>query len=165
MVGSKKPEPDGIDREGLLRCARRIARDEAEAEDLVHEALTRAIADPNFHIISNPRAWAIKVMTREAINRWRRERRLVYGEEPEQKPAPEAEDIPDGPDISDAEVHAAIDKLKPIFSVVVRLFYFERKKQKQISETLGISEKTVSTRLHRARAGLQEILLGKKRRS
>jgi RNA polymerase sigma-70 factor (ECF subfamily) len=159
LVDSKQPDSIRIDREGLLRYARRLARAEAEAQDLVQEVFVRALALSDPESLSNPQGWALTVLGHLYIDRQKGDRRLVREDIAESTAAAvEPDSEPSYADISRSEIDAAISLLPPIFADVVRLFYFERKKQKEISQQLGVPTKTVATRLFRARERLKEIL-------
>ncbi len=54
----------------------------------------------------------------------------------------------------------AVMKLDKKYRVPLMLFYYEGYSTKEISSFLGISEKTISTRLFRAKAKLKEYLKG-----
>ncbi len=61
-------------------------------------------------------------------------------------------------DESHMELFLAVMKLDKKYRVPLMLFYYEGYSTKEISSFLGISEKSISTRLFRAKAKLKEYL-------
>lgn len=57
-----------------------------------------------------------------------------------------------------SQLHGEIEKLKPIYRIVIVLFYFEEKSIKEIARILGTFVPTVRWRLHRARRCLARQL-------
>lgn len=57
-----------------------------------------------------------------------------------------------------SELFSAVNSLEQKHRIVVHLHYFEGYSTKEIAELLSISENTVSTRLHRARAKLKKMM-------
>ena len=68
----------------LHRYCRRLTGDVWDAEDLVQETLTRALAraGQTFQAVANPRAWLFRIATNAYVDTWRR-------------PAPVPADLPD----------------------------------------------------------------------
>ena len=63
-------------------------------------------------------------------------------------------------DESHLDLFFAVMKLDKKYRVPLILFYYEGYSTKEISSFLGVSEKTISTRLFRAKAKLKEYLKG-----
>ena len=61
-------------------------------------------------------------------------------------------------DESHLDLFFAVMKLDKKYRVPLMLFYYEGYSTKEISSFLGISEKTISTRLFRAKAILKDYL-------
>jgi RNA polymerase sigma-70 factor (ECF subfamily) len=152
----------------LLRAARALTRNPAEAADLVQDTLERAFRTfDRFVPGTNARAWSMAILSRLFIDRWRQRRRQprfvdidcldlpAPPDEPEvmREPPPPCEQFT----IEDVR-HAASElplSLRRIFelSSVTRLSYGE------ISAITGIRASTVGTRLLRARRRLRAMLL------
>ncbi|WAB83499.1 sigma-70 family RNA polymerase sigma factor [Microcella daejeonensis] len=67
-------------------------------------------------------------------------------------------------EVADAEVRAALDRLRPAEAEVLRLWAWEELTPTQISVVLEISPNAVSIRLHRAKKALRAALLRDERR-
>jgi len=64
----------------------------------------------------------------------------------------------DESDLIEEKIRKAIESLPEQMSLIVKMKYLERKKQKEISHILSISENTIKTQLSRARKKLKKIL-------
>lgn len=175
-----RPSPDdAFEREALshlgslLAVATRLTRNVAEGEDLVQDALLKALrARGRFEPGTNMRAWLLRILTNTFINRYRRdglERALVD--------SPDADPLADGwvgtttleamrdpesqalrPVIA-REITAALDALPDEFRVAVLLADVEELSYKEIAEVVGCPIGTVMSRLHRGRRLLKEQLV------
>ncbi len=157
----------------LLAFARRLCRNEAEAEDLVQDTVIKAIrARKQFQPGTHLKAWLIKILRNAFINRYHRtavERSLAN--------APAADPVVEGwmshasiramrdpegfalrPELRDALV-AAIDRLPQDFKEVVLLADAEGLSYREVSEVLDCPMGTVMSRLHRARRLLKADLI------
>jgi RNA polymerase sigma-70 factor (ECF subfamily) len=153
----------------LLAVATRLTRNPAEAEDLVQDAVLKAIrAQGQFESGTNLRAWLLKILTNTFINRYRRgglERSVLDG--------PDADPLADGwvsastieamrdPEsqalrpILEAEIGKALDELPDEFRLAVVLSDVEDLSYKEIAEIMGCPIGTVMSRLHRGRRMLK----------
>lgn len=130
-------------------------RDRDRAEDAVQEALVAALAakDPP----DNVAAWVTVV----AINHVRMAHRRsgaesrAYGKLPD-----ESDQVPDDAAavVDQVTVHEAIERLPEGQQQVVTLFYYLDTSVADIASSLGVSEGTVKTQLHRARQSLAASL-------
>jgi RNA polymerase sigma-70 factor (ECF subfamily) len=157
----------------LLAFARRLCRNEAEAEDLVQDTVIKAIrARKQFQPGTHLKAWLIKILRNAFINRYHRtavERSLTHG--------PVADPVADGwmshasvramrdpeafafrPELREALV-AAIDRLPRDFREVVLLADAEGLSYREVSDVLDCPMGTVMSRLHRARRLLKAELI------
>lgn len=138
----------------LLATARAIARDEAEAEDLVQSTFERALrAAPTIRDPQAIRAWLLTVETREAMRVVRRLRRTLRLD-------PEIHELPvSGPDASESiELDEALAKLsRPIRAAVV-LHHMVGLSVRETALALGVSENTAKARLKTGLARLRECL-------
>ncbi|MXZ29838.1 MAG: sigma-70 family RNA polymerase sigma factor [Acidimicrobiia bacterium] len=158
----------------LYGAARRMARDDAAAEDLVQETYLRAYKGfDRFTEGTNLRAWLFRILTNLFINEYRRRKRrpdevelgdtdslYLYrgiGGPAGARLSRSAEDeLLDG--LTSAEVRDAIESLPESYRVAVLLADVEGFPYKEIAEILDIPIGTVMSRLHRGRKRLRETL-------
>ncbi|MEZ6194264.1 MAG: sigma-70 family RNA polymerase sigma factor [Planctomycetota bacterium] len=157
--------------DALMRTARRMTRDENDAEDLLQETLLKGFRSiDQFEPESNFRAWIFRILTNTFINEYRRRRRagpeieLDEGPEPvapEESPVVEARAGDLGPvlELVDERLRQAVLDLPPPLLDVFGLAVLEDLKYREIAEVLDIPVGTVMSRLFRARAMLKERLL------
>jgi RNA polymerase sigma-70 factor (ECF subfamily) len=146
----------------LRARARVLARTRADADDLVQATCLRALENPHrLRHDTNSYAWLLRIMHNLNIDRVRsicRERILdVAGE----LPAPALEPCPIWRTIGEDEVSRAVATLLPKYRWVWYLATVRRLPQDQIAARLGISHRTVASRLFRARAALRRLLTGR----
>ena len=158
--------------DAMYGVACRLTRNPTEAEDLVQDALVKAMrARDQFHVGTNLKAWMFRILTNTFINKYRRgglERSVLDG--------PEADPLVDGwvsastmrqlrdPEqialrpIVEGEVGRALDQLPPEFKLAVVLCDVEEFSYEEIAEIMGCPIGTVMSRLHRGRKLLQKSL-------
>ena len=138
----------------LLATARAIARDEAEAEDLVQTTFERALrAAPAIRDSRAIKAWLLTVETREALRVVRRLRRTLRLD-------PAVHELPAaGPDTSRwLELDEALGKLsRPIRAAVV-LHHMVGLSVRETAQALGVTENTAKARLKTGLTRLREYL-------
>ncbi len=138
----------------LLAAARAIARDEAEAEDLVQTTFERALrAGPAIREPLAIRAWLLTVETREALRVVRRLRRTLRLD-------PMIHELPvGGPETSESlELGEALGRLsRPIRAAVV-LHHMVGLSVRETAQALGVTENTAKARLASGLARLREWL-------
>jgi RNA polymerase sigma-70 factor (ECF subfamily) len=153
----------------LLAVATRLTRNPAEAEDLVQDAVLKALrAQGQFESGTNLRAWLLKILTNTFINRYRR-----GGLERSVLDSPDADPLADGwvsastieamrdPEsqalrpILEAEIGKALDELPDEFRLAVVLSDVEDLSYKEIADIMGCPIGTVMSRLHRGRRMLK----------
>ncbi|HEX3594615.1 MAG TPA: sigma-70 family RNA polymerase sigma factor [Polyangiaceae bacterium] len=157
----------------LLAVATRLARNRAEAEDLVQDTLVKALrAKDQYEAGTNLKAWLLKILKNTFINRYRRsglERNVLDG--------PDADPLADGwigaatlrsmrdPEaqalrpILEREINDALDSIPEEFRLIVLLADVEELSYKEIADTVGCPIGTVMSRLHRGRRLLKTRLL------
>lgn len=153
--------------------ALRLARDRAEAEDLLQEAALAAVRGfGTFQQGTNFKAWFFRVLTNCFYGRHRRsarrgqdtdlddvpelylfERSREIGLHASGDPARQVMNRLDGEDIA-----AALGRLPEEYRVVATLYFVEDFRYEQIADILGIPVGTVRSRLHRGRKLLQREL-------
>lgn len=156
----------------LFRLVRSILRDDAEAEDVVHETYIRAFTGlGKFRGESALSTWLSRIAINEAYGRLRRRRATVDCESVEATQAADAEIIPfpswaaqTDPErtMAQHEINAilerAIDALPDPFRVVLVARLIEEMSVEETASALGLRPETVKTRLHRARLLLRADL-------
>ncbi len=148
----------------LYRVALRLSGDPAVAEDLVQDAVLKALrAWGSFRPGSNVRAWLVTILRNEFINNWRRARRAPQQVDNEALPEPAdpADPDPEGrffAELVDEEVTAALDSLPDEFRDVVVLSDLEGLPYAEVAEALAIPVGTVKSRLFRGRRILKGLL-------
>jgi len=152
----------------LYNVARWLTRDAAEAEDLVQEALVKALRGfAGFEPGTNFKAWIFRILrntyltSRSGLAVVRTE---SLEEEMETGAAPEAAIDRETPEmnlmrLSDrAELEAALEELTPPLREVVLLCDVEEMKYREIAAVLEVPIGTVMSRVARARAALRRTL-------
>jgi len=148
--------------EGALRAfARRLCGSQTDANDLVQDALERALrAFETFAPGTNERAWLFTILHHAFIDRCRRaatERRGASIDDFELA-APEPTAPPAWAGISPEQLDEAVAALQDEFRAVYQLHAAESLSYQEIAERLGIPASTVGTRLNRARRKLRSLL-------
>lgn len=149
--------------EVLLRVARSLTRNDADAEDLVQDTLIRAYRAIDRFDGKHPRAWLLTILRNTHINRNRR-RRPELLRDPDGT-SRELHDVPatEVADVSieagfDAAVEAALAELDEPFRRVVELVDVSGLSYAEAAEVLGVPTGTVMSRLHRARGRIRDRL-------
>ncbi|MFO1143777.1 MAG: sigma factor-like helix-turn-helix DNA-binding protein [Amaricoccus sp.] len=130
----------------LRRYARSLARDPAEADELVRESLERALSREHAWPGENVPGWLLGVMTEVYRGRGRRER---AGPE---RSAPEAAGF------ERARLAVAIERLSAENRAVLMLVVVEGLSYPEVAVILDLPLGTVMSRLYRARAALADTL-------
>ena len=158
----------------LYTAALRMARNPADAEDLVQETFLKAYrAYDSFQAGTNLKAWLYRILTNTYINKYRKDKRrptesdlgdvedlYLYrriGSEETADASRSAEDrVLDG--LVESDIKAAVESLPENFRMPVLLADLEGFAYKEIAEILDIPIGTVMSRLHRGRKALQASL-------
>lgn len=140
----------------LLRLARGLTGDAAHAEDLVQEALVRALPRwSRIGAMADPYAYVRRMVVHEHTSWWRRFRR---------RETPTAESEPFDGAVSDPvrddrdRVWAACRRLPADQRTAVVLRYYEQLEYAEIAELTGVREGSVRSRVSRGLAVLREEL-------
>jgi len=158
----------------LYSAALRMARNQADAEDLVQETFLRGFRGfANFTEGTNLRAWLFRILTNAYINVYRAKQRR-----PVERDLADIEDLylyrrlgsletslanRSAEDqlfemLTDDEVKRALEDLPEIFRLPVLLADVEGFAYREIAEMLDIPIGTVMSRLHRGRKAMQKSL-------
>jgi RNA polymerase sigma-70 factor, ECF subfamily len=147
----------------LYRTARLLARDPAEAEDLVQEVYLEAWK--SFHRFqpgTNCRAWLFKILFHRLHHfrrRWAQAAKMTPLELPEDQNRLAAEP-PVPQEIRDEDVLRALAQLPQEFREVVLLADVHEFSYKEIAQTVRVPLGTVMSRLSRGRKLLRQELAG-----
>ena len=152
----------------LYRLAWRLTGNKAEAEDLFQELLVKAFGKLDQLLrIEEPGSWLCRIMYNLFIDERRRfaRRRMTVVDESHLPEDGFAGVAGDSDPVHDNErlqqlrrLDLALAQLSEEHRVVVLLHDTEGYKLTEIQELTGVSEGTIKSRLHRARARLREIL-------
>ena len=155
---------------GLYRYARRIAGNTADAEDLVQDAMVRALRRSALFVAGAPGPWLGTILRNAFLDACRRRqswkrlapawRRLqIEVAEQDDGGGPGAAAVALASDrYSTADVRRAVSLLSPGLRDVFCLFAFQRLSHREIGARLSLRGSTVGTRLLRARRKLRQIL-------
>ena len=151
--------------DALYNLARWLARDPIEAEDLVQETFTRALAAAHqFEAGSNLKAWLFRILRNAYLDSRRRSKteaaELQVENVDEIGSAVETVDESQAAQIRAVvadEIAQAVRALPEIWRTVV-ILDLEGLTESEMASVLGCAEGTVKSRLSRARAVLRERL-------
>jgi RNA polymerase sigma-70 factor (ECF subfamily) len=148
----------------LHRVAVRLSGNAEAAKDLVQETLYRAWRYfDQLREGSNAATWLITIMTNVFYDQLRHElvkRKAMPALEIYWEPV---ECDPTISDISDADLHSAIEELEPDLRDVVELCDLKQMKYREASELLNVASGTIGSRLTRARARLRTLITDRTR--
>lgn len=157
--------------EHLYRIAYRLTRSEAGAEDLVQDVLIKLFRiQGQVASLERPRPWIARVLYREYVDRWRRERQapltlsdVEHPDAPESlianEPDPDAN--PDNAAIQrqlGERLSQALGRLSEEHRSILVFHDVEGYTMDELCTVLSLPLGTVKSRIHRARARLRDIL-------
>lgn len=150
----------------LRRRAARMSRSHQDAEDIVHDAVVRALRSrTRMRSADTARGWLLAVVSSTFLDQARRRRVRPLQVALDDKPAlaapasAAADDEPAWADLSLDDIHAAVARLPDDCRDTFRMFALEGRDYTTIAATLGIAKGTVGSRITRARTLLRALLL------
>jgi RNA polymerase sigma-70 factor (ECF subfamily) len=152
----------------LYRVAFHLAKDPAEAEDLVQETVVRALAAyEQFDPGTNMKAWLAKILHNSFVDDYRHKKRWIAttdGMEAEDAIGQSPPDLNSGPEshalrneLTD-QVSEALKKLPEEFRIPIVLVDMADLSYEEVSTVLSCPVGTVRSRLSRARKMMQRYL-------
>ena len=142
----------------LFRAARAILRDDHEAEDVMQETYLRAFVHlDQFAGDAKFSTWITKIAVYEALGRLRRAKAHANLPDDLMNSSDNPERTAYGRELQTA-MESAIDSLPPLYRGVFVLRELEEMSVAETADCLGITDESVKTRLHRARALLRRDL-------
>jgi RNA polymerase sigma-70 factor, ECF subfamily len=144
----------------LATLARCLCGNSADADDLVQDTLERALrADSRYVERGTRRGWLATILRNRFRDRHREKaRHPVQSVTIDKLPCPEPDEPAQWEHFTEDQIAVVLEQLEPGFRHVFELHTLGYA-YKEIATELGISIKTVGTRLFRARTKLREILL------
>lgn len=162
LAGTATASEVDAERPHLLALARRLALNPHDANDLVQDAIVRALpALGKVAAGSHLRAWLLTILRRMHIDQLRRAARA-----PEAVPIEDVRDVLASETATDeaadttgaADIHVALRALPEAFQRVLVLHELEGRSYREIAEVLGLPLATVGTRLRRGRRKLRDLI-------
>lgn len=151
----------GAHREALYKTAVRLCGSPADAEDLVHEVMLRALQhEDKFAHDTNIGAWLTRILTNTFIDHCRKmkNRRSSQLDDNLASPAPDNTEPPPWANITNEQFIQAIDQLQEPYRGTYRLHAIDKLSYIDIAKRLAVSMKTVGSRMNRARLRLKALL-------
>ena len=150
----------------LLRVARSLTGNSADAEDLVQDTLIRAFGALDNFDGANPRAWLLTILRNASKNSWRKKKpdymddwNLVFDSKPAfnaELPVSAEEEVMKG--VMEPTLVKAVNDLGEEFRATLILIDVEGFSYAECAEILGIPIGTVMSRRSRALAKLRKSL-------
>ncbi|HYD61735.1 MAG TPA: sigma-70 family RNA polymerase sigma factor [Noviherbaspirillum sp.] len=143
----------------LRRYARVLTGDRVRAEDLVQDAVERALArESTFQAGGNLRAWLFSLMHNLFIDGTRQREAIDWSADTAELPEMAAGHQSDPAELRD--IQSALRKLPQDQREVLLLVAVEGLRYREAAEVLAVPVGTIMSRLARAREKMQELLGG-----
>jgi len=160
--------------DALYATARRLTRDSAAAEDLVHDTFVKALANQrSFRPGTNLRAWLLTILHNTFLNDVRRRQGSPVDDRADDPDAAAARQPATGPspeesllsEATAAEVDAALNDIPDVYREAVWLRDAQELTYAEIAGVLGVPAGTVMSRIARGRRLLHQALVARRRDS
>lgn len=149
-------------RDRFLAFVQRRVRDRAAAEDILQAAYTRALSrSSSLKAGDSAEAWFFRILRNAVIDHYRHtavEQRTFTPLAPEDQPET-AQPAAEEPANTCRCIHAAIDRLHPSYSEVLRQVDLAEAPLESFAALSGITPGNAAVRAHRARKALHKQLL------
>ena len=147
----------------MMAVCLRYARNRSEAEDLMQEGFLKVFLNiSSFRKKGSFEGWIKRIMINNALNHYRKNRKIPYHWDIEQINETEIEDQEEDTELQypfPADVILSLIQALPEgYRMVFNLYVFEEYGHKEIAEMLSISENTSKTQLLKARRYLRRRL-------
>ena len=144
----------------VLAVARRMLRDDAEAEDIAQEALLRLWRNAASLELGpgGLRPWLTRVTSNLCIDRMRASRNTSVVEEVPEQPVAAGQLRSLSERELSGRVDAALKELPDRQRLALTLFHYEGLSQIEVGQILGVSDEAVESLLARARRTLKTVL-------
>jgi RNA polymerase sigma-70 factor (ECF subfamily) len=140
----------------MLSLCGRYLPDEFEAEEAMIEGFMKVFDRiGQFRLEGSFEGWIRRIMVTESLMYLRSKKGTGWQTSYEDVEY-ETEPVAASTDLEADELHQLVQQLPPGYRAVFNLYAIEGYSHAEIAETLGISENTSKSQLHRARALLQE---------
>jgi RNA polymerase sigma-70 factor, ECF subfamily len=144
----------------VLAIARRMLRDDAEAEDVAQDTMLRLWRNAGSLELGEggARPWLRRVASNLCIDRVRARRNLSLGDEVPEESEPASQVMHLAERELSERVDAALKALPERQRLALTLFHYEGLSQIEVGEVMGISDEAVESLLARARRTLKVSL-------
>ncbi|WP_246042243.1 RNA polymerase sigma factor [Cohnella pontilimi] len=140
----------GIQHE-MYGMAKSLLNQDEDCADAIQEAILNAYRSlPKLREPAYFRTWIFRILIRECQQIYRRRKRTVVSDRLPESGVSAAE--------PDFDLRDAVDRLSEPARTIVKLHYYADRSLAEIAQVLGVSEGTLKSRLHRARAQLAKSL-------
>lgn len=134
----------------MLKLVWRILRDEFKAKDVVHDAFIKAFgAVHKLNESANLGAWLKRIAINTALDLWKQQQRMDYGNTEEL--AVEAEEMDFPKHIPVGIILKELTALPEKYRVVLELYLLDEYSHKEIATMLGLNYSTVRNRYVRGK--------------
>ena len=141
------------------RTARRIVRNEADANDIAHDTMVKVLTKGHLYRREwKFNTWVATIARNTAFDWLRKRKRLSWSE------VPDVACPNDGPDkaVERTQTHTmvqnALHSLPPMYREVLEMHHFKDLKYREIADSLDVPIGTVMNRIFRARGKMREAI-------